>query len=267
MRSRSPSSGVAAYGTARAPSTLKPRSGMAVPQRQEEAADLFPGLGAPGEPAPVHADQANQPVAVIDRHAVMLADSIDAVDEERLDVRLQLAQDGVLLLDRHPRIETDERLGGPGGARIERHHPAGGAAAKEESEADRDAQGVPPVVVETHVPEHLGAGAHAQETSIAAREENGAGSAGTLQRAGRRVDEVVVAGRQARATQLAPFLGGRPPPDESAQRGEPPAHRGAPPAPRRPSGGFFPPGAACPSLPPSPAPRAPPPTAGPSAGP
>src|SRR5271156_3635040 len=102
MRSFKAIRGAAACGTASAASIWKCSSGIALYlnasrlQISEEVVDLLPHLCPPGEPTPVHADQADQPIALIDRSDVVLCRRAHTVDQKGLDIRLHLLQSGML---------------------------------------------------------------------------------------------------------------------------------------------------------------------------
>src|SRR4030081_847329 len=97
-RSFRASVGAAAKGTASAPSTLKPSSGISDRRRTdsgsgppppgEETVDRPPDVGSARETAPSAPDQPDQLIAAIDRHQVMVACASHAVDEQRLYVGL-----------------------------------------------------------------------------------------------------------------------------------------------------------------------------------
>src|SRR3954470_7342778 len=83
-RSLNSSVGAAAKRCGSAPSTWKFKSTMPPPspipdsrrpllQAGEEEADLVPHLPPARQPSPARADQADQPVALVDAHAVALA--------------------------------------------------------------------------------------------------------------------------------------------------------------------------------------------------
>ena len=71
-----------------------------------------------------------------------------AVHDQRLDLRLELASTGFSGDQLVPRREVQLALGRAGRARIQRDDPARGAAREEEREADRDLELRPQVVVE-----------------------------------------------------------------------------------------------------------------------
>src|ERR1700728_195100 len=117
MRSLNASSGAAAYWTTSAPSIVRASSGMfalatapgATLERGEERADFAPHFGAAGKPAPMHADQSDELVTLIDRYQIIFRGDTgsmvpDAVDEQRGYVRLHRFQDGIGLLNIHPRF-------------------------------------------------------------------------------------------------------------------------------------------------------------------
>src|SRR5579864_8657408 len=95
-------SGATANGTASAPSTRKLKSGMcplcsrpsSLPESRKESCDLLPHLTSAGESAPVHADQADEFVALINRNQVVFAPRTfagraDSIDQQRLHIRFQ----------------------------------------------------------------------------------------------------------------------------------------------------------------------------------
>src|ERR1700737_3664192 len=187
MRSLSARSGSAAKRIGSAPRTWKARSGMARSlEPGEEARDLRPPPLAPREALPAQANDADQPVALVDRDAVAVVRASDAVDQQRLDVGLDPRQHGARArpargggLEKAPGIEGDEGLGGAGGAGVERRHAVRRAAAEEESEPDGDAQRLPVCVAEPEVHQLFGPSRHplpARARALA--EEQRAGVAG-----------------------------------------------------------------------------------------
>ena len=116
-----------------------------------EPSDLLPDLGAAGQPAPVRADKADQPVALVDRHQPVAARALRAVDEQRLDVGRHRAQNRVGLLERRPRVELEQRLGRAHRARVVGHDAALGAVVEEERHLDGQAQLRPRDVVHREV--------------------------------------------------------------------------------------------------------------------
>src|SRR5271155_3222990 len=102
MRSFKAIRGAAACAMASAASIWKCSSGIALYlnasrlQLGEEVVDFLPYLRPPGEPTPVHADQADQPIALIDRSDEVLCRRTHAVDQKGLDIRLHLLQSGML---------------------------------------------------------------------------------------------------------------------------------------------------------------------------
>src|ERR1700733_1670431 len=107
MRSFKAIRGAAAGGTASADSILKCSSGMgtfpyfddACLQVGEEVVDFLPHFRSAREPTPVHADQAHQPIALIDRSDVVLCRCAHAVDQKGLDIGLHLLQSRMLRCD------------------------------------------------------------------------------------------------------------------------------------------------------------------------
>src|ERR1700682_724679 len=205
MRSLSARSGSAAKRIGSAPCTWKARSGMARSlELGEEARDLRPHLFAAREAVPAQANDADQPVALVDRDAVAVVRVADAVDQQRLDVGLELRQHRVGGLEEPPGIERDEGLGGAGGAGVERRHAVRRAAAEEESEPDGDAQRVPVCIAEPEVHQLFGPSRHplpARARPLA--EEHCAGVAGAPQLALAWVDQVRVPRLDRGGTELA----------------------------------------------------------------
>ena len=56
----------------------------------------------------------------------MLAQLAQTVDQERLDVRLRIAEDGIFGDEILPCFQRQKRFGGPRGTRIEGNDPLGG---------------------------------------------------------------------------------------------------------------------------------------------
>src|SRR5437764_14272661 len=57
-------------------------------ERFEEPVDLEPDILAAGEPAPPRPNDRHEAVAILDRDEPVPPSSLDAVDEQRLDIRL-----------------------------------------------------------------------------------------------------------------------------------------------------------------------------------
>src|ERR1700732_1975860 len=114
MRSFSAIKGAAACATASAPSIWKRSSGIdglsyihaTGLQVVEELLNLFPDFGSTREPAPVHANQSNQAITLINRDDEILCRCSDAVDQEGLNIRLHLLKCGMLRGDLCPGFET-----------------------------------------------------------------------------------------------------------------------------------------------------------------
>src|SRR6266566_676100 len=131
-RTRNASVGTAVCAMATTSSTTKSSSGIARPhdlgaaaQVGEEGLDRLPHLAAAGKAPPAHADDADEPEALVDRRDEVVvrpsrARAANAVDQEGLDVGLELAQDRVGRLQRLPALQRQQRLGRAGGARVER---------------------------------------------------------------------------------------------------------------------------------------------------
>src|ERR1700760_748706 len=106
-------SGVAAWATASAASIAKCSSGMGrlsdihAPGRQfaEEPVNLLPDLRPAREPAPVHADQSHQPIALIDGHNEIHGWHRNPVYQERLHILLHRLKRWMLGRDLLPRFE------------------------------------------------------------------------------------------------------------------------------------------------------------------
>src|SRR5579864_343174 len=120
-----------------APSILKARSGMNPlidgfclgSKSGEEAADFLPHFGSPRQALPIQANQADKPVAGVDRHDIILrggcsARLADPIDQKRFHVRLKLAQNRVGLHDVRPRFQRQKRLSGPCGTWVQHADPA-----------------------------------------------------------------------------------------------------------------------------------------------
>src|SRR3954452_22657690 len=149
IRSRKTSVGEAAYGSERTPAHAKARSATgvlsgdplgAVAQRGEGGVDRGPRLLAAVEALPVQPEQPDQLVTDVERHEV---GAEAAVDEERLDVRLDVDDGGVGGQHTHPGVQRKLGLGGAGRAGIEGDRAAHPGVAEEERHAYRDGQFVP----------------------------------------------------------------------------------------------------------------------------
>src|SRR3954451_7514731 len=103
-----------------APLGRLPRS-RALLQVREEAPDPLPNLLASREAAPARADQADELVALVDRHQEVLARAERAIDQQRFDVRRHVEQHGVRVLQLRPGLEPEERLRRAHRARVEGH--------------------------------------------------------------------------------------------------------------------------------------------------
>src|ERR1700722_3132342 len=114
MRSFSAIRGAAACATASAPSIWKCSSGIdglsyihaSGLQVGKELMNLFPDFGSTREPAPVHANQSNQTITLINRNDEILCRRSDAVDQEGLNIWLHLLQGKMLRSDLRPGPEA-----------------------------------------------------------------------------------------------------------------------------------------------------------------
>src|ERR1700683_4951878 len=217
MRSLNASSGAAAYGTTSAPSIVRTSSGMlalatnpgATLQRAEECADFAPHFGTAGKPAPVHADHSDQLVTLIDRHKIIFRSHTgsivpDAVRQQRGYIRLHRFQDGVGLLNVHPRFQRQQRFGGPGGTGVERDHSSMWRALEEESHINGNHQSVPLSVGQLKIRQELRAAWNSFVFCAALPiEKNRAGLAGADQFAAGRLDQMLVLGCQLAAAHFA----------------------------------------------------------------
>src|SRR4030081_162246 len=205
--------GVTAKVTTSAPSTAKSRSGipgwrLADPLGPgfdvlEEAVDQLPDLGAAGQSPPARSDQTHQLIAAIDGDQVVVARASHPVDEQGLDVRLHLAQQGVGLLQLVPGLQTEQRLGGPGRTWIEGHDAPFHRAAKEEGHVDRDQQAVPELVRHQEPEQVQDSVADQAVAPVAmAAEQDGAGIAGTYQLPVLRLQEVAMPVTQGSAAEI-----------------------------------------------------------------
>src|SRR5204862_5945434 len=105
-------------------------------------------LGPAPEPLPVRPDHADELVAAVDGDDPALAPASGPVDEQRLDVRLELAEHRVSLDEIRPRVQVELGLGRPRGRGIERDDLARRRAVEEEGELDRNVERAPECVVE-----------------------------------------------------------------------------------------------------------------------
>src|SRR5580704_279942 len=117
MRILNAISGAAAYGTASALSTVNCKLGMhalasdsrSLPQCGKESSNLPPDFRATRQPVPVHADETNQLVALIDRDEVILrrlrtSAKPNPIDEQGSHVGFHFVQDRVRLNNVRPRF-------------------------------------------------------------------------------------------------------------------------------------------------------------------
>ena len=72
----------------------------------EELLDLLPNLGPAGETAPVHPNQSNQAIALIDGNDEILGGRANPIDQKGFDVRLHRLQRFVLRYDLFPGFEA-----------------------------------------------------------------------------------------------------------------------------------------------------------------
>src|ERR1700678_872965 len=156
MRTVNARSGDAACATTLAPSTEKPRLGIArlAAQVGEEPVNPLPDLRSALEAAPVCAHQAHQVVGNVDRYDVLvthdcaaraLAPALAAgvVNEERLDVGLHPPHGCALRPHAVPRVLARCQLDGAGRPREERERTRALPRHHEEREPDRDAEALP----------------------------------------------------------------------------------------------------------------------------
>ena len=101
------------------------------------------------------ADEADQFVAAIDGHDGEGVRIDEAVHDERLDVRLEVGEDGVGGDELVPGLEVELGFRGAGRARVERDDPAGDLADEEEGQADRDLEGGPDLIRQDEVGRRL----------------------------------------------------------------------------------------------------------------
>src|SRR5579885_184002 len=87
----------------------------------EECADGLPHLLAAAQAAPGEADQADKLVAGIDGNDIVFATAAYAIDEQCLDIRLHLVQDGVVVDQFLPACQLQQRFRCPRRAGIEGH--------------------------------------------------------------------------------------------------------------------------------------------------
>src|ERR1700730_11960029 len=77
---------------------------------QEKGADRRPRFLAAGYPPPMLPNEADERIATVDRHCVILARTVDPVYQQSFDVRLETGQHGVARDEVRPRIERKARL-------------------------------------------------------------------------------------------------------------------------------------------------------------
>lgn len=105
--------------------------------------NLFPDLCAAGKSAPVHADQTDKTIALVDGHEVVLRDIAYTVHEKRLDVRLHRLEFCVLRHDLLPSFEAKTRFSSASWAWIHGKNPACSSIAIEEGEIDGNHERLP----------------------------------------------------------------------------------------------------------------------------
>src|SRR6185369_11873323 len=115
---------------------------------REEVVDGAVRVGAAVEAAPGALDPADELVAGRDGDEPVLATTVaGGGDEQRLDVGLDGGRERQRARELLPRFEAERRLGGAGGAGVERRPARAVAGAEEEGEAHRDLQRRPGGVV------------------------------------------------------------------------------------------------------------------------
>ena len=157
--------GVAAWRTARAPSTANSGSGasgagcrshpgglhahaahrlgaQAVEERRHRLLHLRPA----GDALPVRLDRAGQRVAAVDRRDRVRRRVGQAVDDQPLDVGLEALEHRVQLDHPAPGFEVELALGRARRARVQRDDAPGRRRVHEEREPDRDLEARPHVV-------------------------------------------------------------------------------------------------------------------------
>src|ERR1700677_3464219 len=77
-------------------------------QTGEKFADRLPDLRATRQSMPFRPQQTDQLVTLVDRHAIMLPSRADAINQQRLDVRLKLAQQLVFRLQFVPGFQRQQ---------------------------------------------------------------------------------------------------------------------------------------------------------------
>jgi hypothetical protein len=109
----------------------------------KEERELFPHLGPAGQSAPMRFDQTDQPIAFVNRYAMVVTGAVHPVDEERLDVGFEDIQHGIFVDKYLPGVSGNERLSAAGGTRVDAQHLLVWRTIKEESETDWDSESLP----------------------------------------------------------------------------------------------------------------------------
>ena len=156
----------------------------------------------------MHADQAHQFVAFVDRQQVILGCGVstgiaETVDQQAFHIGFHFVQNRVARHNVVPGFEREQGFGRTGGAGIERDYAVFRTAAEKESHVDGDHQIIPLGVAEIEGGKRADAARNAFELHSLAAEQNGAGLASTEKLALRHFDQMRMIGTQAHATQLA----------------------------------------------------------------
>src|SRR5579885_612256 len=151
MRSLKRSVGTAAKGGTSVSIISKFRSGIFSPSHLprfrpdllKEPCDGFPDLCSAPQAAPRQADKTDKPVTGIDRNDIIVASASHAIDKQRLDIGCQIAQNGIVINERLPFLQVEQRFGCPCRTGIIRHHRLCPCAGEEEGHIDRYAKTFP----------------------------------------------------------------------------------------------------------------------------
>ena len=124
-------------------------NGSLLAQACKELCNCFPGLLTAAQTFPFEPDQADKFVAGIYRHnvvftiALLITLVLHAVDQERLDVGLQVIQDGIATDEFSSTFQAEHRLHRARGTGIEGHHAVGDCAMKDIDHVHWNHQAIP----------------------------------------------------------------------------------------------------------------------------
>src|SRR5579883_317570 len=216
MRNLKTSVGTTAKGGTSVAMISKFRSGIFSPSHLtrfrpdllKEPGDGVPDLCSASQAAPRQADQADKAVTGIDRNNIIIACTAQAIDEQRLDIGGQVAQNRIIVDERLPFLQLKQRLGGPCRTGIVGHHRLCPCAGEEEGHIDRYMKTFPLLV--SHMEVWQGQVASWYEPVLASAgpllaEEHGAGLANADQLTVAKLQQMGVARGDDLAAQFAAF--------------------------------------------------------------